>query len=170
MCQYPTYLTFNQHCVILHTMKYILITLALLFTFGLGGFAVLRVIPDQPVVVQQEVSPEDVKYTGQEVLAELQKYRAKNNLPPFELSFKLCNNISARWASYMKNDSHEGLDDFVDKNMPGMTVGEALTPGRTPEEAVQNLADSPSHDLALKSYSDICVYTSEGHSVLLMSN
>lgn len=150
--------------------KYVIITLVLLFTFGLGGITVFSILPDQPVVVQEEVSPEDVNYTGQEVLAELQKYRAKNNLPPFKLSFDLCNNISERWTNYVEKNSHEGLDDFVDRNMSGMIVGEALTPGRTPQEAVQNLADSPSHDLALKKYSDICVYTAKGHSVLLMSN
>lgn len=151
-------------------MKKSLNIMLFFIVFSLGCFSAAVFFSAQPIPVQQEVSPKDVTYTGQEVLAELQEYRTKNNLPPFELSFKLCNNISERWTSYMDNNSHKGLDQFVDENMPGLTVGEALTPGRTPEEAVQNLANSPSHDLALKKYSKICVYTSEGHSVLLMSN
>lgn len=156
-------------CYITRNMRYVMITL---FTVGVLLFGgLLGAYVSQPTIpMQQEITPETANYTGQDVLAELQKYREKNNLPPFVLSFDLCNNISERWTSYMENNSHEGLDDFVDRNMPGLTVGEALTPGRTAQEAVQNLADSPSHDLALKSYSDICVYTNKGHSVLLLSN
>lgn len=151
-------------------MKYVIITLIALFSLGLGAFGVLTLAPTQPVVIEKPVSPDEVTYTGQEVLAELQKYRESKGLPPFELSFTLCNGISERWTNYMDTDSHQGLDEFVEKHMPGMTVGEALTPGRTPQEAVQNLVGSPSHELALRSYSDICVYTHKGHSVLLLSN
>lgn len=152
-------------------MKKILLIVFLFIASVVGGFSAMVLITAPAIKEQQAVgiSPDDVNYTGQEVLAELQKYRASNNLPPFELSFDLCNGISERWSSYMDNDSHEGLDDFVSRNMPGMRVGEALTPGRTPQEAVKNLADSPSHDLALKTYSKICVYTAKGHSVLLLS-
>lgn len=149
-----------------------LLPLALLLLIGFVGVLVrgaYNLGQTSSLTEVKEISPEDVTYTGEEVLAELQKYRVKNNLPPFELSFDLCNGISERWQVYVDTDSHEGLDEFVDRKMPGMSVGEALTSGRTPQEAVDNLAGSPSHDLALKTYNQICVYTFKGHSVLLLS-
>lgn len=109
--------------------------------------------------------------TGQQVLAELQRYRKANGLPEFELSPILCDNISERWQNYRVNNNHQGFEDFMLKQYPpGFTASEILASGETAEETVKNWAGSPSHDQAIKSFSKICVYSHLNHSVALLSN
>ncbi len=108
--------------------------------------------------------------TGQDVLAELNVYRVANDLPPFKLSERLCNNIHERWKVYVEKESHEGLEEFVQREMPGSQVGEIMVYGETAKQMVERWSSSPSHDLLVKKYSKICVYSALGSSVALLSN
>lgn len=119
--------------------------------------------------VNKSSAASTVSPTGYDVLVELNKYRVANDLPKFELYQPLCNNIGERWDNYKANNSHKGFLEFVNKWMPGMYVEEILTAGKTPEEMVKGWTSSPSHDLAIRNNSKICVYSAQGLAVALLT-
>lgn len=109
--------------------------------------------------------------TGYQVLNALNAYRESLGLPDFILYEPLCNNIASRLQHYRDFNNHDGLTEFHNKYMPDIKVlSEILAPGNTPEETVRNWRNSPSHDMFIKSNSKICVYSSRGLSVALLSN
>jgi len=107
--------------------------------------------------------------TGYQVLEELNVYRRELGLPNFILYEPLCNNIGSRWKNYKRTNSHEGLQEFVNNYMPNLMVSEILAPGKTADEVVNNWKNSPSHDIAIKTRSRICVYSADGLSVALLT-
>jgi uncharacterized protein YkwD len=152
-------------------MKAVIITLILIVSlaiFGSGvgvGLLVAMKLDDVSVPVTR------VYPTGEQVLQEVQKYRASQNLPPFEISGMLCDNIAERWTNYVKNNSHEGFQDFINKNYPdGTTASEILVTGDTAANMVEQWKTSPSHNYYLTHNSKICVYSSGGSSVAILSN
>ena len=109
--------------------------------------------------------------TGKEVLDELNAYRVEQGLPPFILSESLCNNIAERWKVYRVQRSHQGLDEFRRKWMPEVSsIGEVMVSGNTAKEMVEGWASSPSHDILIKEFRKVCVYSADGSSVALLSN
>lgn len=108
--------------------------------------------------------------TGYEVLNALNTYRKESGFPEFTLSESLCNNIGERWQVYKVTNSHEGFWEFAQKYHPGVKMAEILAPGATAQETVDNWKKSPSHDLEIKTYSQVCVYSADGLSVALLSN
>lgn len=156
-------------------MKYVTITLmlvVLLATFigGVGtGTLVGLKLSEQPV---KPVYP-----TGTQVLGVLQDYRLSEKLPAFELSPILCDNIVERWQNYVKNDSHQGWEEFVAREYPpGFTASEMFvssdlpTPIAAARDMVEKLKGSPSHNLAIHNFNKICVYSDKGSTVAILSN
>ncbi len=139
----------------------IIVSLVVALTFFLGRYSMNRVAINEVKAGYP---------TGYDVLNELNDYRHELDLPDFELYQPLCNNIASRWQSYKANNSHKGLQEFVDSYMSGLSVYEILTSGNTAQETVQNWKGSPSHDLGIRTYSKICVYSDDGLSVALLSN
>lgn len=152
--------------------RHVIIALIVLFAFWLGGFVGIRVAPPIYIEVPVYQTPSPVIFpTGQDVLEELQEYRVSEGLEEFQLSPTLCNNIAERWKAYRENDSHDGLSEFHDKWMPQVyDLGEIMVSGETSKEMVEKWASSPSHDVLIKKYSKICVYSAFGSSVALLSN
>lgn len=150
----------------LHNMKYVIITLALLFTFVTGSlFGVWFAQPRYEPVTTFSYP------TGAQVLDELQNYRLSEGLPPFEVSDLLCDNIGSRWQNYVKNNSHEGFSEFVNREYPpGFQAAEILVAGDSAKQMVDKWKSSPSHDLYIHNYSKICVYSDSGSAVAILSN
>lgn len=152
----------------LDIMKYVIITLILVFTFGFGGlFGVWFAQPDY----QAPANVVPGYPTGEQVLDELNVYRQSIGLPPFELYEPLCNNIYERWKVYVGKESHEGIEEFHDMWMPQVIdLGEIMVAGSSAQEMVKKWSESPSHDILIRKYSRICVYSAQGSSVALLSN
>lgn len=146
-----------------------LLTLLIFAVFGSGLFvgAIVGIR-----LSETEPTPTPIVYpTGQQVLSELQEYRKREGLPPFELSSILCNNISERWQNYVENNSHKGFKEFVNANYPpGFSATEILVAGVSAREMVEKWASSPSHNLYIHDNSKACVYSAKGSSVALLSN
>lgn len=156
-------------------MRYIIITIVTIAIFGSGivaGLLVAMKLDDTYGATAISPYPTIFEYpTGYQVLEELNKYREKNNLPPFVLWDVLCNNISSRAIQYRETNSHDGFKEFLNKNMPrGLKVTEILVSGNTAKEMVDKWASSPGHDLAIKSNSRACIYSSRGVAVGLLAN
>lgn len=148
--------------------------IGLLTLFGIGFvsgavFLGALVIKNQGTLYREQ-HPQ-IPPTGSEVLLELNKYRKEQGLPDFILSQSLCNNIRVRWQNYKDNNSHQGFNDFIRDYMPhNIPISEILAPGKTASETVKNWADSPGHNLAIKSNSKVCIYSADGLSIGLLSN
>jgi uncharacterized protein YkwD len=108
-------------------------------------------------------------FTGKDVLAELNAYRKELGMSNFTLSSPLCNNLVERWQNYKDGNNHEGLDEFAAREMPGIQVAEIITTARSAKATVDNWKSSPGHDLVLKEFNNICVYTAENTSVAFLS-
>ena len=158
-------------------MKHVIITLILIISlaiFGSGvGIGLLVAMKLDDVSRNTAVmTPAPTTYpTGQEVLNELQRYRVKNGLPEFQLSEILCDNLVERWQNYKKTNSHEGLEEFVKREYPpNLVVHEIMVSGSTAEEMVVKWSQSPGHNQAIHNNSKICVYSSQGMAVAMLSN
>lgn len=158
-------------------MKHVIITLVViislaLFGSGIGvGLLIAMKLDDTSRMSAAPTSVAVAYPTGEQVLEALQKYRASQGLPEFQLSDILCDNLVERWQSYKKNNSHAGLEEFVAREYPpGFTVSEIMVSGSTAEEMVVKWSQSPGHNQAIHNNSKICVYSSQGMAVAMLSN
>lgn len=124
---------------------------------------------DKMVVDQSRIAFAGTYPTGYEVWDEANRYRVTQNKKELILDKRFCNNIGSRAQNYRNTNSHEGLEDFVDKYLVGINkVSEILNWGRTAKEVVDGWASSPSHNLTLLDSNRGCAYSDDGYSVMLL--
>ena len=144
----------------------ILAVVLAIFVSGIGVGLLVAMKLDDASRDQVVVYP-----TGEQVLVKLQEYRTSQGLLPFEVSGILCDNIAERWENYVQDNSHQGFQEFINKNYPpGFDAAEVLVTGDTAEDMVEKWKTSPSHNYYLTHNAKICVYSSGGKSVAILSN
>ena len=115
-------------------------------------------------------------FTSDQLLEAVNQYRQTNNLQPLLLSEPLCNDLVSRWDNYIKNQNHEGLQDWVKRTgvyEKGFTDGhENIVTANTLQKAMDWWINSEGHRLALlDSNSDsACVYVKDNTAVLMMAD
>lgn len=157
-------------------MKYVIITLILIISlsiFGSGiGVGLLVAMKLDDVSRVTTPAPTFIVYpTGEQVLAELQEYRVSQGLSEFKVSEILCDNLVERWKNYKETNSHAGLEEFMAREYPpGFTASEIMVAGSTAEEMISKWTQSTGHKQAIHNNSKICVYSSQGMAVAMLSN
>ncbi len=115
-------------------------------------------------------------YTGEELFSQVNKHRLSIGVNPVKLGEKLCDNLVSRWKVVKEGQQHEGFEKWVigeevQKVYKGQIVELYVSGPPSPAEAVAFWTGSPGHKLELENprWTDGCVYTNEGISVLVMS-
>ena len=102
--------------------RYVMITLMLIVTVAIYASGIATGLLVAMKLDEVEPTPTPFAYpTGEQVLAELQKYRVSEGLPEFQLSETLCDNLVERWQTYHYTNSHAGLQEFVNREYPGIS-------------------------------------------------
>lgn len=146
-----------------------LIAFVVLFFFGVGfGSGVLTLA----LVRNNEAKP----YTSDQLLDAVNQYRTSKGLKPLVLAAPLCNDLVSRWDNYVKNENHEGLQEWVKRTgvqQKGFTDGhENIVSAQSVDKAMEWWLGSQGHRLAIEDpdSDSACVYVKNYIAVLMMAN
>jgi len=114
-------------------------------------------------------------YTAFDVLKLVNEYRKKNGINELKLSEELCDNIVSRWKAIKEGKQHEGFAEWVEKEgiqkiYSYKDLVELYIIANSPKDALDFWLNSPSHKLQIenKKWKDVCVYSNERITVMIM--
>jgi len=114
-------------------------------------------------------------YTAFDVLRLVNEYRKINGINELKLSEELCDNIVSRWKAIKEDKQHEGFAEWVEREGIQRIYGykevvELYIIADSPKDALDFWLNSPSHKLQIenKKWKDVCVYSNEGITVMIM--
>lgn len=117
----------------------------------------------------------NVPYTSDQLLTSVNEYRTSKGLKPLLLSAPLCNDLVSRWDNYVKNQNHEGLQEWVTRTGVSKQFRdghENIVNEPTLEKAMDWWLNSQGHRLALEDPQDdsACVFVRDNIAVLMMAD
>lgn len=155
--------------------KSVKIIIGILAVMGILGIAAT-------IFVAYVISNVDYKYTGQQLLDEVNHYRESKKLPQLILDPVLCDNLVERYLAIKKPDSgHKGFEEWLksegiktssEDNSRYLTIGELyIKDTSTPSNAIDFWISSPGHKstLELPELTNGCAYANDGTGVVIMA-
>lgn len=159
-------------------LLYLILGFVLVSVISIGSFFAGRIYESTlSYRASNEIISPIPPMTGYDVWDAVNDYRVSKNLPKLKLSEELCDNIIERYDMIEKNQTHEGLDEFVQKQKnagrysPELELTELFTSGSAKQEVLKNWTDSPSHEQLLSDprFEYGCSYAYNSLALLFLS-